>query len=696
MRAEQGWRPTGLGVMVYMPAEQVDLHEAQESLEQLSVTERASQVTDDADLDPTNAVLPPIEDSFEFIDKTEIEESYSFGSFEYDLPGTLAAMSEDEQVLTPTSLRDEYNEDIFEQLVAQAGITDSKIDSSRQSSSIPSYTSDADSASGFESDRTDFLLSRESPTLRKSKKVPRRTPSQKRRHFRQNAHRQDKPSVARRLDFGSRTTKRSTRTIKRTPNAQSLENLRNLERPTPHRWDEDERELLCVMNRWYCARDRATELLIFAKIWNAITGLDIRPHIIRNQYENHLRLFGGEAYPELGRVFATPFHDPDGRYAEIRTLIESEAETLGLNLQRRGIDTTIPSGKAKFARSPRTRSIYKALVRKVSRGAKREAVGTSISQDIATSTRSIVTAAIAVRPAFDDDWEIVTNVENSPAPRTNNVHSPIFVSQKPHLSFRVWDASSRTRYVDGNFVAQTFVDWPRPFPPPIALDDPSQAGTIFTVLHLSKRGDTPVFISTASHKVHHAAEVFPWLKSQGLARWARYRGNGEYFVWSDIPSDAVLQTMDLNGLLETLNDDPDCQALLNLHVFEPGTKTNTNTIASALRERNTTLNTTTTRALGKIAKAFGMTKPTITLPHVQDFIARLIDGWTIRKSPNTDIHTMSSIAATFSIAMGTHQAGYTVQDVMGAFVNGVDDGTRCIAHWSRSGSGSRRKRFRAG
>lgn len=26
------------------------------------------------------------------------------------------------------------------------------------------------------------------------------------------------------------------------------------------------------------------------------------------------------------------------------------------------------------------------------------------------------------------------------------------------------------------------------------------------------------------HKLHHAAEVFPWLKSHGLARWARYRG----------------------------------------------------------------------------------------------------------------------------------------------------------------------------
>jgi hypothetical protein len=26
------------------------------------------------------------------------------------------------------------------------------------------------------------------------------------------------------------------------------------------------------------------------------------------------------------------------------------------------------------------------------------------------------------------------------------------------------------------------------------------------------------------NKLHHAAQIFTWLKSQGLARWARYRG----------------------------------------------------------------------------------------------------------------------------------------------------------------------------
>lgn len=213
-----------------------------------------------------------------------------------------------------------------------------------------------------------------------------------------------------------------------------------------------------------------------------------------------------------------------------------------------------------------------------------------------------------------------------------------------------------------------------------------------------------------SNKVHHAADVFPWLQAQGLAKWARYRGSlrtasylvislisesghGEYFIWSDIPgADAVLHTLDLEEFIDQLNDDEECQTLLNFEVFKHGTKTTT--IASALREKNTTLNTTTARALGKAAKAFGLARSTITLDHLQDFIARLIDGWTIIKPDTMDIHTMSSLAATFATALGSHNAGYTLQDIMGAFVRGVEDGERCIAHWSKSRSGSRRRRFR--
>lgn len=169
-------------------------------------------------------------------------------------------------------------------------------------------------------------------------------------------------------------------------------------------------------------------------------------------------------------------------------------------------------------------------------------------------------------------------------------------------------------------------------------------------------------------------------------------GNGEYFVWSDIPRGAVIHTMELKGLINSLQEDPDCRYLLNFDVFKPGAKTTA--IAAALRERNVTLNTPVARALGKTAKAFGLAQKDATLGHLHDFVARLCDGWTIEKPERLDVHTLSSLAATFGTAMGSHAAGHTIQDVMGAFLNGVDHGSTCLAHWSQSRSGSRRQRFR--
>lgn len=107
------------------------------------------------------------------------------------------------------------------------------------------------------------------------------------------------------------------------------------------------------------------------------------------------------------------------------------------------------------------------------------------------------------------------------------------------------------------------------------------------------------------------------------------------------------------------------------------------------------LNTASARAMGKIAKAFGMAQSNVSLQHLREFVARVMDGWTILKADSIDVHTLSSLASTFATVLGSHHAGYTVQDVMGAFIDGVDDGTRCIEYWSKSRSGSRRQRFRA-
>ncbi|KAH6620467.1 hypothetical protein C7974DRAFT_234773 [Boeremia exigua] len=728
MRSRARWQSAQPGVMVYMPAPRVSVDETRDSLSRLSVTgdfdsssalhSQQSQVSD--------TILPSLEIGSDVQVK---EEPGSFESTRFASPETL--VDTDRGEIFEDAVPVVYSPGSFlSQLIAAAGsdlLESSTPDPVSSSSRISEVSTEDYVHVGYESDRTDFQEVTPCPSVRKiahkRATVTRRTSQ----HFQRQKSQRKYQGVVRSLDFGARNKKRPTKSTSRSANMQALEDLRVLERAPSHSWDQDERELLCILNRWYCAPDRTTELEMFAKLFNSITGLGLRPHIIRNQYECHLLLYGGLCFREYGRVYGVPFDDPEGRYTEIRNVLEEEIKSSGLDLRRRKTEEFVASGKAKYAKSPVTRRIYKSLVKKARQEEKVGAHQTSGRGHASTDSQSFATIGRAIRAPTDEEWEIISHASTSPEPITEYVQeittpTPVSVTARPHLAFRVWDAANRTKFINGRFVAQCFVNWPSPLPAPIALDDSSEAGKILTLLHLSKQGATPVYISTASsllqalsyatsmqhprialidldaaslqedHKLHHAADIFRWLKSHGLAQWARYKGYGEYFAWSDIAHDAVLQTFELDQLIDNLNADEGCRELFNFDVFEPGAKTST--IAASLRERNLTLNTTTARALGRIAKLFGMAKDNMNLHHLEDFIARLLDGWTIERPAAIDMHTMSSLAAVFATTLGTHAGGYTLQDVMGGFIGGVDQGARCIAHWSHSRSGGRRKRFR--
>jgi len=336
-----------------------------------------------------------------------------------------------------------------------------------------------------------------SPSERKIQRKSTYATGKNSHHFRKKTQLLTRKPLARRLDFGVTRREQAAKVVKRSLNAQALEDLRKIERSPSHRWDEDERELLCILNRWYCGASRAAEITVFSKTFNAITGLNLKPRILRSQFESHLRLFGAVAFPVFGRVFAVPFDDPEGRYAQIRTLIEQEAQTLHLDLRRRHSDACIPSGMAKHAKSPLTRSTYKSLVRRASQEARQDAGHVSATECVSTFPRSILDTSMPVQ-ILKEDEEVIADIEPSP-PSVRQ--GPAVREARPHLAFRVWDTANRTKFIDGNFVADAFLAWPRPFPSPIALDDASESGKILTVLHLSKRGDTPVFISTASVSV---------------------------------------------------------------------------------------------------------------------------------------------------------------------------------------------------
>ncbi|EFQ89077.1 hypothetical protein PTT_14778 [Pyrenophora teres f. teres 0-1] len=117
--------------------------------------------------------------------------------------------------------------------------------------------------------------------------------------------------------------------------------LRSLERDKPHHWDEEERELLIVLHRWY---HDATPTSI-SQVFNAVTGLQLSHRIVRNQFKNYILLYGGRAFPEYQRVMGIPFHDPRGEYRDIRDIIDKTAIEFGIDVPRRMFETKEGAGK---------------------------------------------------------------------------------------------------------------------------------------------------------------------------------------------------------------------------------------------------------------------------------------------------------------------------------------------------------------
>lgn len=294
----------------------------------------------------------------------------------------------------------------------------------------------------------------------------------------------------------------------------------------------------------------------FAKVFNSAFGLDLSVSTVTNQLENYIRLYGPLAFPMYRDVMAVPFKDPEGQYDELRNIIETTARDLGIKLHRLEEEVLSPSGKAAKSKAPSIRECYKSLVRKAAQEEKARA-----SQMLARE--NLLLQAQQDRPLVTntgwDDNEIWTDVEEESSPScTQNTKIPQ-LPELPHLVFRVWDDVESNRagakFTEGSFIAQGFVDKAGALPPPMPPNDIYGMWKYLAALHLSKEGDTPLFVSTAvsllqtlcyskdmkspkmavinlralslqeEHKMQHAADVFRWLRAQGLTKWAKYKGN---------------------------------------------------------------------------------------------------------------------------------------------------------------------------
>ncbi|KAF1832717.1 hypothetical protein BDW02DRAFT_410809 [Decorospora gaudefroyi] len=503
-------------------------------------------------------------------------------------------------------------------------------------------------------------------------------------------------------------------------NKASLAVLQNIERPPPHLWDEDERELLTIMYRWY----QGGEVTMIPRVFNAITGLELRYRIVRSQFESHIKYFGGRAYPEYGRVMAIAFDDPNGRYDEIRSIVEDTAKQLGVELRRREVEVDFVSGLAQFAKSLTTRRAYKSLVRRAALTQKEKAIQISGLAEV-PMLMPMPTTRLGGFPATSTweptDLEVFEDAEDTRMPLvalSKPRHRPLPTVDR--IGFRVWDKNSRTKYSeDTGFVSQAFSIWRNDFPPPFSPDGQGrQALILLTNLHLSMSGGTSAFVSvsasllqamvkalamenpriavvaldhpllTEPNKTLHAAEVLLMLKKENQAWWARYKGHAERMVWASVPKPSILSDFPLSDLQVLSDKDTACANILALDQFQPRRKTQY--VSSLLRERNITLSTETAQALAAIARAFGMHREDVSLEHLQALVASLVNSFHITKDSLLNVHTTSSIANAFSIALRSRVHGH--QDVTAAFQNGVQQGTDINAYYNARRSAPRRTR----
>ncbi|RMZ72099.1 hypothetical protein GMOD_00007093 [Pyrenophora seminiperda CCB06] len=509
----------------------------------------------------------------------------------------------------------------------------------------------------------------------------------------------------------------------------SLVALRNLEGGPSHQWDEDERALLSILNRWYDDADPTA----ISKVFNEVTGLNLRHRVIRNQFRNHIVLYGGRAFPEFQHIISIPFDDPGGVYHEIRTIIEETAVQFGISLARRTEEVVFNTGQARIAKSAKTRKYHKSLVRRAAEKERERLLRPQLGEP---------------EPEPEPESEQAPEPELEPGPRIKDCvlgyttlavspewdfkeawfdvdEPPPFKPLPRKIGFRVWDDKSRTTFSEtSGFVSEAFARfWTGDHPPPFSPRGQGlQALKIFSNLHLSLSGGASTFVSVSTsllqamvkasamenpriaivaldhpllkepNKTMHAAEIMQMLKGEGLAWWARYKGIAERMIWASLPAATILSHFPLADLKSLSNRDKACSDTLSLECIQPGRRTRY--VSSQMRSKNKVLDIPAALAIASISRTFGMHRKDVSLAHIQALIASLVDSLYIHKDSSTDEDTTASgIASAFAVALRSR--GHVHEEVMQAFQEGVRQGFDTIEYYSGRGRGGGRGRRRA-
>ncbi|KAF2691639.1 hypothetical protein K458DRAFT_3619 [Lentithecium fluviatile CBS 122367] len=731
---EDVWRPGAGGVMLFQPS-MVDLRGVREAFSRLSVDVEAESFTEVRSRDEEDLRGPSSEQRHgpeAGIYANAENEDTRCGSRDTS-PSTLSASSEP-IVFTPTDSDSERSptmpswEEIFEeQLKTYAADALSSAHTTPVSSPNPSISS------VYESDRTDFL--RHSETL-----CPRRAQTFSTRatlshYWANNTYiAQTNTSVRRRL-WGPATTRKrvKTRALKRkTEN----DKLRDIERNPPRSWSFADRELLCVIYRWF---KPATATAIPA-VFRALTGSQSSDAAIRTQWDGHCLTYGPKAIPEYAKVFNCSFSDPGDYYRHLVRIIEHQAQQLGVALTRRESEPTFDAGRAVRSKSGSVRRTYKALCRRASQNP---------AGDVGWLTRRAIpvlnplgSTTLATAEQYDE-FEDYVDVEESPASTQDSVSPSSQPASDRALGFRVFDQNSGTVFKDGAFAASFFADRRNGVTRPLPRNDEYSIFDVIAQAHLSfenRHGSFLVSVSTSlldvmrkstskdrpmlalidlktlsqePNKVHLSGPIIRHLKYDlGELEWTKYRGTCERLVWGDVPASSILKVFPLSDLEHVCASIPTVSKLMRLEQLSQGSSTPE--VSQCMEADNLLLNRETVNAMAEIARVFGLNGERVGSAHIADFVTVtcllsnpppgnmlrknrtnslqcLIDGWHI-KATATNPHIMSHLGTQFTMSLRSRNRSLHLQDGIAAFLDGCQRGFENIERFARRRTGTGRKR----
>ncbi|KAF2257625.1 hypothetical protein CC78DRAFT_622481 [Lojkania enalia] len=467
----------------------------------------------------------------------------------------------------------------------------------------------------------------------------------------------------------------------------SITALRHEERKKSHKWSSEDRLLLSCLYRWF---DSSTDTTAIPRIFNTLTSLNLKYSTIRRQFEDSMVLFGPDAYPEL-RIFYSAFDDP--RYEDILAMISSEAKKLKIHLPRRlgDVDFGPAFGKARRARSKRTRERYNDLVRRA------QLLAAQTSRSL--SQRSTAFGGCLLASQDVTDQFVVADENAKSIQRIRRSRYETFTPNM-YLAFRIWvDGENWTIYnPNDGFISARFAelgglhDEDAPVMCPRLLKShihqhlhptggPSPFVSVFVnLLQTMAKYRTPntriAVIDLAHHslsagdKKFHVRDKLADLRSNhNLMQWTRYKGFFEFLLWGDIPPAAILHVTSWSDLTRLASTDPDVAHILSLPIFE---RLNTSSrIAKHIARKALALDDNTARSIGVLARAFGLDNPTVKSRHVADFVATFIEGWSIRSSSrlsNNKATILNALAVSFAAGLNRPETPF---DPKAAFVDGV-------------------------